>query len=340
MTTRELKLATEVASETEKGVVQLAPDGDTTAGLAVQGSDARLTAAADLAAHLADTTAAHAATAIGFTPAGTIAATTVQAAIEEVASESASSFDLPATIHAATGKATPVDADELALDDSAASFGLKKLTWANLKATVKTYFDTLYSALGHVHAASAVTFTPNGSIAATDVQAAIQEVRDEAASGSFQPLDATLTALAGLSGTAGLVVETAADTFTKRSIATGTGLAVANGDGASGDPTISPDVNALPADSTPDSAADYVMTYDASATAHKKVLLQNLPAATASATNALNSATTAVNTSAATAPTTGQVLTATDSTHATWQTPGGGGGSAVGATLFLATTCI
>lgn len=40
-----------------------------------------------IADHLADTTAAHAATAISFTPAGTIAATTVQAAIEEVATE-------------------------------------------------------------------------------------------------------------------------------------------------------------------------------------------------------------------------------------------------------------
>lgn len=48
--------------------------------------------------------------------------------------------------HAATGKTTPVDADELPLVDSAASNVLKKLTWANLKATLKTYFDTLYAA--------------------------------------------------------------------------------------------------------------------------------------------------------------------------------------------------
>lgn len=41
-------------------------------------------------------------------------------------------------------------------------------------------------------------------------------------------------------------------------------------------------------------------------------------------TDALNSATTVVNVAAATAPTTGQVLTATDSTHATWQTVSGG----------------
>lgn len=41
------------------------------------------------------------------------------------------------------------------------------------------------------------------------------------------------------------------------------------------------------------------------------------------ATNALKSATTTVDVSAATAPSTGQVLTATDSTHATWQAGGG-----------------
>jgi hypothetical protein len=46
--------------------------------------------------------------------------------------------------HAATSKATPVDADELPLVDSAASNVLKRLTWANLKATLKTYLDTLY----------------------------------------------------------------------------------------------------------------------------------------------------------------------------------------------------
>lgn len=46
--------------------------------------------------------------------------------------------------HAATSKTTPVDADELPLVDSAASNVLKKLTWANLKATLKTYFDTFY----------------------------------------------------------------------------------------------------------------------------------------------------------------------------------------------------
>lgn len=43
--------------------------------------------------------------------------------------------------HAATSKATPVDADELPLSDSGASFALKKLSWANLKAAIKTFLQ-------------------------------------------------------------------------------------------------------------------------------------------------------------------------------------------------------
>lgn len=43
-------------------------------------------------------------------------------------------------IHAAPSKTTPVDADELGLSDSAASWGLKKLTFANLKAVLLAYF--------------------------------------------------------------------------------------------------------------------------------------------------------------------------------------------------------
>ena len=42
------------------------------------------------------------------------------------------------SIHSAPSKTTPIDADEIALVDSTATFGLKKLTWANLKATLLT----------------------------------------------------------------------------------------------------------------------------------------------------------------------------------------------------------
>lgn len=48
----------------------------------------------------------------------------------------------------ASGKTTPVDADLIGIMDSAASNVLKSLSWANLKATLKTYFDTIYPVNG------------------------------------------------------------------------------------------------------------------------------------------------------------------------------------------------
>jgi len=69
----------------------------------------------------------------------------------------------PETV-AATGKTTPVDADQLPLVDSAASNVLKKLTWANAKATLKAYFDTLYTNnTGTVTNVSALTLGTTGT---------------------------------------------------------------------------------------------------------------------------------------------------------------------------------
>jgi hypothetical protein len=48
-------------------------------------------------------------------------------------------------IAAITGKTTPVDADVTVIEDSAATNAKKKLSWANLKATIKTYLDTIYA---------------------------------------------------------------------------------------------------------------------------------------------------------------------------------------------------
>lgn len=56
--------------------------------------------------------------------------------LDSLTQKASAGTDAIAETHAATGKATPVDADEIPLSDSAASFALKKLTWANLKATL------------------------------------------------------------------------------------------------------------------------------------------------------------------------------------------------------------
>jgi hypothetical protein len=61
-----------------------------------------------------------------------------------------------ALINGATDKSTPVDADYVGLMDSADSNILKKLSWANIKAKLKTYFDNFYAVLG----ASPAYFTP------------------------------------------------------------------------------------------------------------------------------------------------------------------------------------
>lgn len=52
--------------------------------------------------------------------------------------------NVASSIHGVNGKTTPVDTDTLPTIDSAASNSLKKITWANIKATLKTYTDTLY----------------------------------------------------------------------------------------------------------------------------------------------------------------------------------------------------
>jgi hypothetical protein len=58
-------------------------------------------------------------------------------------------------VPSATAKTTPVDADLIPINDSAASNIIKKVTWANFKATLKTYFDTLYAATGAFAASGA-----------------------------------------------------------------------------------------------------------------------------------------------------------------------------------------
>jgi hypothetical protein len=83
------------------------------------------------------TTAYAAAAAISATNAATSATASASSATDAANSATAAS-NAPVAVptHAAASKATPADADEFPLVDSAASFVLKKWTWANLKAAL------------------------------------------------------------------------------------------------------------------------------------------------------------------------------------------------------------
>lgn len=112
--------------------------------------------------------------------------------------------------HAATSKPTPVDADELPLADSAASFGLKKVYFASLKATLKTYFDTLYQAAGNYLGLAGGTLTgfltlhadPSSAMHAATKQY-VDNSSGAAIQGAFKALKASAT------GTSATVTETA-----------------------------------------------------------------------------------------------------------------------------------
>jgi len=71
---------------------------------------------------------------------------------------------IPYNINAATAKTTPVDADLFGIVDSAASNVLKKLSWLNIKATLKTYFDTLYFPLSSAPVSGIRQTVQSGSV--------------------------------------------------------------------------------------------------------------------------------------------------------------------------------
>ncbi len=70
-------------------------------------------------------------------------------------------------INGLTGKTTPVDADYIPLMDSADSNNLKKLSWANTKATLKTYFDGIYVNIASFIAGYSTTATAAGTTTLT-----------------------------------------------------------------------------------------------------------------------------------------------------------------------------
>ena len=64
----------------------------------------------------------------------------------EAAADVTDAVNIAASIHGATGKTTPVDADEIALIDSENGNTLKKVSLTNLIANkLRAFFDTIYN---------------------------------------------------------------------------------------------------------------------------------------------------------------------------------------------------
>jgi hypothetical protein len=152
--------------------------------------------------HLNDASAAHAASAISFTPVGTIAATDVQAALGEVASEAFDTDDQTAAEVAFTPAgnlaAVTVQAALQELDgekaatvsavmDGDTAGGVLSGTYPNpgfaSDMATQLELDNHVNDTAGAHAATAISFTPAGTISATNVQAALEEVAAEGGGG-------------------------------------------------------------------------------------------------------------------------------------------------------------
>jgi len=96
---------------------------------------------------------------------------------------------------------------------------------------------------------------------------------------NVQAWDTDLDALAA-NASNGMIAKTGVGTVSSRTLTADTGskagIAITNGNGVSGNPTIGVDISGQTTDASPDLTADYVMTFDTSAGVNKKALLNTL----------------------------------------------------------------
>ena len=104
--------------------------------------------------------------------------------------------EVGAKLSPSASKTTPVDADTLLIADSEASNVFKKLSWSNIKAILKTYFDGIYATISNLNLKAPIdnpTFTglitTGGQIKfpAVQVPSADANTLDDYEEGTFTP---------------------------------------------------------------------------------------------------------------------------------------------------------
>ncbi|MBI1649889.1 hypothetical protein [Hyphomicrobium sulfonivorans] len=114
----------------------------TASSAAVAAADTLLAAIGKLQAQIAQ----KAGTNVASTAVAGLMSTTDKAKLDGIAAGAnvTDAASVAASISGSDAKANPADADTFGLVDSAASNGLSRLSWAGIKAALKTHFDTIY----------------------------------------------------------------------------------------------------------------------------------------------------------------------------------------------------